>query len=65
MDKDTPVVDNMKKITLALETGASQDNMDLTIKAIETADNRELIRAIAEGGGSTDCGCGCDGDCTC
>jgi len=133
MNKNAPVVDNMKKITLALETGTSQDSMDLsdqpfsfqfiygvgteglclfekalfekkigeetvfrvdphqasevfghlrqtlapslplattfylksTIKAIETADNRELIRAIAEGGGSTDCGCGCDGDCSC
>jgi len=133
MDKDTHVVDNMKKITLTLETGRSQDSMDLgeqafsfqfiygvgteglclfekalfekkigeetvfrvdphqasevfghlkqslafflplskpfylksTVKAIETADNRELIQAIAGGGGSSDCGCGCDGDCSC
>jgi hypothetical protein len=36
-----------------------------TVKAIETADNRELIQAIAEGGRSTDCGCGCDDDCGC
>jgi len=33
--------------------------------AIETPVNQEIVRAIAEGGGSSDCGCGCDGDCAC
>lgn len=36
-----------------------------TVKAIQTVDNRELIQAIAAGGGSSNCGCGCDGDCSC
>lgn len=36
-----------------------------TITAIETADNREIVQAIAKGGGSGDCGCGCNGDCSC
>lgn len=133
MDTNTDVIGYMKKITVALETGTSPDNMDLseapfsfqfiygvgaegvclfekalfekqsgeeillevvphqtgeifghlkqalinilpmatpfylksTITAIETADNRELVKAIAKGTGSSNCGCGCEGDCSC
>ena len=36
-----------------------------TITAIEAADNREIVQAMAKGTGSCDCGCGCDGDCGC
>jgi hypothetical protein len=36
-----------------------------TVTAIETADNREIVRAIAKGTESSDCGCGCGGDCSC
>ena len=36
-----------------------------TVTAIETADNRELIRAIAKGAQSSSCNCGCDSDCSC
>jgi hypothetical protein len=35
-----------------------------TITAIEAADNREIVQAIAKGTGSCDCECGCDGDCS-
>ena len=126
MNTNTAVIDNMKRITLSLETGPSPNNMKgskpvlfqfiygvgtqglclfekalfgkkigeelffqldpyqtdemfghleqqliaiiplekpctlkSTITAIETADKRELVRAIAKGSGSNDCGCGC------
>ncbi len=36
-----------------------------TITAIETADSREIVQALAKGTGSSDCGCGCDGNCAC
>ncbi len=36
-----------------------------TIQAIEAADNREIVQAIAKGTGSSACGCSCDGDCSC
>ena len=36
-----------------------------TISAVETADNREIVRAIAKGSGSSDCKGGCDCGCGC
>ena len=30
-----------------------------TVMSIKTADNREVVKAIAQGGGSDNCGCGC------
>ena len=36
-----------------------------TISAVETADNRELVRAIAKGSGTIDCQGGCDCGCGC
>ena len=39
--------------------------LQTTITAIETADNREIVEALAKGTGSGDCGCGCDGNCSC
>lgn len=36
-----------------------------TITAIEEADNQEIVRALAKGAGSNDCGCGCGGNCGC
>ena len=36
-----------------------------TVTVIETADNREIVRAISKGTGSSDCGGGCDCGCDC
>ena len=36
-----------------------------TIRAIEAADNREIVQAMAKGVGANNCGCGCNGDCSC
>jgi hypothetical protein len=53
------VLGHLKQSLMTFLPMAASFYLKSTITAIETADNREIVQAIAKGSGSSDCGCGC------
>ena len=53
------VFGHLKQALLHFLPGTRPLYLRSTVMSITTADNREVVKAIAQGGGSGSCGCGC------
>jgi hypothetical protein len=50
------------KSALCEQTGiASANSLQVTVTGVVKAPDREVVKAMATGGGCSDCGCGCGG----